>query len=206
MFYSAKVGWGEYHAYSDQYGILYINSKDNGDFDDFTLKYNDHSFTGCNVDQLLSVFDILTCDFETRSKNAKDLMLVFVRDLNQVRAYIPYDKDIGRRILSGHIEFRCWEDFAKKDFEAALAEWNKTFITNGYPYLTPSQMPRKQMQSALKNEPTDEIYPSLNQLPLVAKSVHGGICYARDQKIHYDMLGFDLVSAYIYSIAVKKHA
>jgi hypothetical protein len=67
-------------------------------------------------------------------------------------------------------------------------------------------MPRKQMQASLKDVPTEQIYPSLNQLPLIAKSVHGGICYARDQKVHYDMLGFDLISAYIYGIAFKKHA
>ena len=207
MSYKAKVGWGEYHTYSDHYGILYIYSKDNGDFGHFTLKMDDDkTYEGRTILQLNEVLGVITHNFDSRSKNAKDLMLVFVRDLNQVRAYIPYDKDIDRRIISGHIEFRCWEDFAKKDVEAAIAEWNNTFMTNGYPYLTPSQMPRKQMQSALKNEPTDKIYPSLNQLPLVAKSVHGGICYARDQKIHYDMLGFDLVSAYIYSIAFKKHA
>lgn len=207
MSYKAKVGWGEYHTYSDHYGILYIYSKDNGDFDSFTIKTDDdQTFEGNHISQLLKVLDELTADFESRSDKARDLMLIFVKDLNQVRAYIPYDKDFDRRILSGHIEFRCWEDWAKKDFEAALDNWNKIFIDNKYPYLTPSQMPRKQMQAALKDVPTDKIYPSLNQLPLVAKSVHGGICYARDQDIHYDMLGFDLVSAYIYGIAFKKHA
>lgn len=207
MFYSAKVGWGECHTYSSDYGMLYINSKDDGRFDNFTLKISDGKiFKGRTLTQLNEIFGVLTHNFETRSDHARDLMLVFVRDLNQVRAYIPYDNDIGRRIISGHIEFRCWEDFAKKDVEAAIAEWNSTFIKNGYPYLTPSQMPRKQMQTALKNNPTDKIYPSLIQLPLIAKSVHGGICYARDQEIHNDMLGFDLVSAYIYSIAFKKHA
>lgn len=204
--YKAKVGWGECHAYSDKFGMLYINSKDNGDFDSFTLTCDDQKFEGNHISQLLKVLDELTADFEIRSENAKDLLLVYVKDLDQVRAYIPYDKDIGRRIISGHIEFRCWEDFAKKDVEAAMTEWNKVFNKDGYPYLTPAQMPRKQMQAALKDEPTDKIYPSLNQLPLIAKGVHGGICYARDQKIHYDMLGFDLISAYIYGIAFKKHA
>ena len=167
---------------------------------------NGKTYEGRTILQLNEVFGVLTRNFETRSENAKDMMLMFVKNLNQIRAYIPYDKDVGHRITSGNIEFRCWEDFAKKDYEAAIAEWNNTFLKNGYPYLTPAQMPRKQMQAALKNEATDKIYPSLIQLPLIAKSVHGGICYARDQKIHYDMLGFDLVSAYIYSIAFKKHA
>lgn len=207
MFYKAKVGWGEYNAYYDQYGILTIKSKDNGDFDSFVLKYSDgHVYEGNNTFKLFNVLEYLTHDFKIRSDHARDLMLIFVKDLKQVRAYIPYDKDFGRRIVSGNIEFRCWEDFTKKDVEAALNNWNKIFIENKYPYLTPSQMPRKQMQAALKDELTDKIYPALNQLPLIAKSVHGGICYARDQKIHYDMLGFDLVSAYIYSVAFKKHA
>lgn len=207
MFYKAKTGWGECHAYSDQYGILHIYSKDNGDFDSFTIKMsNGKIYEGRTILQLNEVFGVITHNFVTRSENAKDMLLMFVKNLNQIRAYIPYDKDVGHRITSGNIEFRCWEDFAKKDYEAAIAEWNNTFVKNCYPYLTPSQMPRKQMQAALKNEATDKIYPSLMQLPLIAKSVHGGICYARDQKIHYDMLGFDLVSAYIYSIAFKKHA
>ena len=207
MFYKAKIGWGEYHAYSDQYGILYIKSKDNGDFDSFVLKYSDgHVYEGNNTFKLFNVLEYLTKDYKIRSDHARDLLLVFVKDLKQVRAYIPFDKDFERRIISGNIEFRCWEDYAKTDIEATIKEWNDTFIKNKYPYLTPSQMPRKQMQAALKDIPTEQIYPSLKQLPLVAKSVHGGICYARDQKIHYDMLGFDLVSAYIYSIAFKKHA
>lgn len=207
MFYKAKVGWGEYNAYSSDYGILYINSKSDGSFDNFMLKISDgRSFEGNNIQILYNLLDQITVNFKTRSDHAKDVMLVFVKDLKQVRAYIPYDKDFERRILSNHIEFRCWEDFAKTDVEAAIADWNNTFIKNGYPYLTPSQMPRKQMQAALKSTDTDQIYPSLNQLPLIAKSVHGGICYARDQKIHDNMLGFDLVSAYIYSIAFKKHA
>lgn len=200
-------GWGTCHQYLTDIGILTITSDANGDFAGYILQYAGNTYTGNDRDELVSLFDTLTEDLNIRSDNSRDIILVYVKNLSLVKAYLPYEKNkcTNNYIISGNIEFRSWENFTKMDAEAVMQDWSKIFERDKYPYLTPAQMPRKQLQYLLKNEP-DNVYPPLIQLPLISKGVHGGICYARDQQLHTDMYGFDLVSAYIYSIAFKKHA
>lgn len=204
--YKARVGFGECHTYLTEIAILTIDSKLDGDFASYLLQYAGNSYAGSDLVELKCLLKTLTADLTTKSDYSRELLLVYVKNLKQIRAYFDIELEPNdRRIIIGNCEFRSWTDFTDSDVETVMQNWADIFADNKFPYLTPSQMPRKQLQKSV-GDSTVHIFPTLSTLPLISKGVHGGICYARDQLLHKNMVGFDLVSAYIYSIVFKRHA
>ena len=204
--YKARVGFGECHTYLTEIAILTIDSKSDGDFASYLLQYAGNSYAGSDLIELKCLLKTLTADLTTKSDYSRELLLVYVKNLKQIRAYFDVELEPNsRRLIIDNCEFRSWTDFTDSDVETVMQNWANIFADNKYPYLTPSQMPRKQLQKSV-GDSTAHIFPSLATLPLISKGVHGGICYARDQLPHENMAGFDLVSAYIYSIVFKRHA
>lgn len=207
--YNAKVDWGMNNMYCESLFILNINVKDTR-FDSYDLKSDYLRLSGHSIDCLRDDLGRITDSLSIRSNKARDIQLVYIDDLDKIRAFLYNDIDIdgNRYIICNKIEFRSWKPFTKDDPYNVMKDWQNRFVEDKYPYLTPSQYIRKRISKRAKNAAAS-IYPdSIPKLNIMNKAVHGGVLYHKDdgESVVYNMLGYDIISAYIYSLLFEKHA
>lgn len=212
--YSARPDFGEVNKYSEQIGILEITIE-NDEFGGYILQTDDSYTCGYDLQHLKYTLEMLTADFEIRTEKARDLMLVYVDDLAKISAFFEVEfmyNRFGKAIIWKNIEFRSFKPFSKKGDFDVLMDWQARFNADGYPYLTPSQYVRKHVEKLNKGNAAD-IFPDREHLPIIQHAVHGGVLYCKDNRIYDEkllgpdqkLIGFDITSAYIYSIAFEKH-
>lgn len=210
--YTARPDFGEVNKYSEHIGILEITIE-NDKFGGYILQTDESYTCGYDLEHLKSTLEMLTADFKTRTNKARDLMLVYIDDLAKISAFfgIEYNR-FDKALIWKHIEFRSFKPFDKKGDYDILMDWQSRFNEDSYPYMTPSQYVRKHVEKLNKGQAAD-IFPDAVDLEVFNKAVHGGVLYSRDSKIYDEkilgpdqkLIGFDITSAYIYSIAFEKH-
>ena len=156
---------------------------------------------------------------EEVSNNVKDILIVFVKDLNVIRGFlhdiITTDFRFYVQVLN-FIEFRpidIWDD----TLDTAIDIYNygqflidNIFIPDNYFYITPNQVPRKHIKRACKDTCTlaQDIFPKYYSDYLGIKhSLFGGFYYMprKNKLIEDPIIGLDLTSAYIYCLLIEKH-
>lgn len=207
------VGWRRYlHTI---YLLQIIPNKDFG-FGEFVLKSESSEVKGNTVKQLITAIDnIITADnLVVKNSNSKDTVMIFVDDFDKIRAFIPskhLEEDSCNRFICFKevVEFREWDRLVptntkEEDVFNVLMIWQKLFIENKTPYLTLAQYPRKKM---LNEYYAKELMPENDtQLKIMYQGLHSGVLYSDYTPIiERPMIGADIVSAYIHSIAYKKH-
>lgn len=210
--YNARPDFGEINAYSEHIGILEITIE-NDAFGGYILQTDDCYTCGYDLEHLKYTLETLTADFKTRTSKARDLMLIYIDDLGKISAFfdIEYNR-FGKAFIWKNIEFRSYKPFNKKGDYDVLMDWQNRFNTDQYPYMTPSQYVRKHVEKLNKGK-ASSIFPDRDDLEILNKAVHGGVLYSRDHHIYDEkvlgpdqkLIGFDITSAYIYSIAFEKH-
>lgn len=215
--YKAKAGWGVTNAYCvDIFHLIVIpNPSADGTFGGYVLTRipDMHITTGATLEDFSNEMARLCqrYDLKTRGDHAKDILLIYVDDLDLIRAYFSGYITEGNRnsmqIECGNIEFRSWKEFTKEDSLDTLIDLSKQFVEAGYPYLTPAQGSRKALKHEAKGVASDVFPGQLSDLSIVYSAVHGGVLYNRPEDgIIKNLFGFDICSAYIYSLVFKKHA
>lgn len=214
--YTAKAGWGVTNRYcADIFHLIVIPKPDDGTFGGFILTRipDGHITMGATIDDFSNEMARLCKRYElsTRSDHAKDVLLIYIDDLDLIRAYFSNYVTEGSRnnkqIECGNIEFRSWKEFTQEDSYGILTDLQQQFVNAGYPYLTPAQGSRKDLEHEAKGAASDIFPEQLEDLAVVYSAVHGGVLYNRPEDgILKNMLGFDICSAYIYSLVFKKHA
>lgn len=210
--YTVRNGFHEVNKYSEQIGILEITIE-NDDFGGYILQTDDSYTCGYDLDHLKSTLETFTKGFAIRKDRARDLMLIYVDDLGKISAFfdIEYNR-YDKALIWKNIEFRSYKPFNKKGDFDILMDWQARFNADKYAYLTPSQYVRKHVEKLNKGKAAD-IFPDRDDLEILDLAVHGGVLYSRDHRIYDEkilgpdqkIVGFDLTSAYIYSIAFEKH-
>lgn len=215
--YKAIVGFGVTNTYVKTLYLLDINVVDTK-FGGYTLRSKDKTFTGKTKKELTNALSSLV-DFyglQYRSSGSRDVVLVYVDDLDKIRAFFnkkEIETDVNfsdYRIYYGCIEFRCWKDILTNrindNIMDALLVWEDIFAKNRYPYISLAQYPRKQIKKMRKGMAYDLFPADRWSLYHIYQAVHGGVLYSDGvQDINTPMLGVDLTSAYIYSIVYEKH-
>lgn len=210
--YTARPNFGEVNSYSEHIGILEITIV-NDVFGGYILQTDDSYTCGYDLEHLKTTLNTLTKDFTIRKDKARDLMIVYVDDLSKISAFFDVDYSrFDKAFIWKNIEFRSFKPFSKKGEYDILMDWQNRFNTDKYPYMTPSQYVRKHVEKLNKGNESD-IFPDELDLEVFSKAVHGGVLYSRDNRIYDEkvlgpdqkLIGFDITSAYIYSIAFEKH-
>lgn len=210
--YTAQVGYHIKNRYITEIFLLDVVVT-NTEFGGFVLTRVSDCFkiVGTTREEFDEQMNRFCSDFqlETRTPNAKDVLLIYVDDLDKIRAFF-YDyvtNDLKKSIQCGNIEFRSWKEFTKEGPIEVMQDWSDRFMEDKFPYLTPSQYPRKRMKKIAKGKASNVFPETLPGLFTVYKAVHGGVLYSRPEEgIIEDLLGFDICSAYIHSLIFKKHA
>lgn len=203
--YTARPDFGEVNKYAENIGILEITIE-NDEFGGYILQTEDSYTCGYDLEHLKATLETLTKDLTIRKDKARDLMLVYVDDLCKIKAFfdIEYNR-FDKALIWKNIEFRSYKPFDKNGDYDILMDWQNRFNADKYPYVTPSQYVRKNVERLNKGN-ASSLFPDALDLEIFAKSVHGGVIYSRDNQIRNEKLvGFDITSAYIYSIAFEKH-
>lgn len=202
--------------YVDECYILNIDVVNNTDCAGWTLRSAKHgiAFVGKTIDELNITLNKLRklYNLEKRSDWNSDYLIIYIDDLTKIRGFL-YDQigdndDCGKYIDINCIEFRSYCDWTKDtDLDVVantMAHWYETFIADQYFYFTPNQLNRKRIHKLMPDYCADT-YPDRVQYNQIMRAVHGGVLYYNKLPATHGMLGFDIVSAYIYSLVFCKH-
>lgn len=152
-----------------------------------------------------------------QSKTAKTICIIFTDNLMKIAGYFAkYVTDSFSTLylqLFEFFEFRDitrWKDIHDAEEIANYAKYliDNLFIPNKYFYLTPNQVPRRDIKKACNDKTAAEIYPvSYKNYLSYRAGLFGGLCYApyKDLIIEEPLMCLDLTSAYIYDLLIEKH-
>ena len=196
--YKAHMGWGGCHNYNEKIYLLYIMTNELGKISNWRLRSETTDVAGDDMETMLVYLSRLP-----------KTTLVFVDDLRKVRAFL-YERITKDHTVAidydSNIEFRSWSPFAEENEFNVMMKWQQSFVEGKFPYLTPSRCSRKAIADG-RNGSAKELWPkNVTDLKTIGLAVHPGVLYCRDTEIAYNMLGFDISSAYIYSLVFCKHA
>ena len=175
-------------------------------------------YTGKDVFELMRNLHKIKQDYclTTYTRDKKDILIIYTDRLWELSCYLYNnitDKFPKYFQVLDNIEFRsCWEKDIHNTQE--IAEWSKFYQDNlfepdGYWYLTPSQIFRKRIKKACKqNDITvgHEIFPAYYEdFTFIKKGLFGGICYCPYPMKVFEqpIIEIDLKSAYIYCFLLK---
>lgn len=211
--YSYETGPHIWCSYVDELFVLDVNITDYGILS-FTLTNvaDESAVQGSTIEELESLIANLhkSYDLKVVDGRYKDRLIIYIEDLDLVVQLFGdkiTDMRIKKIIQCGNIEFRSWREFTRKDPIPVMKDWGNRFREGKCPYLTPSQYTRKRLRKVAKGK-ASKMFPSdIKQLTLVELAVHGGVLYNRPEEgVINNLLGYDICSAYIYSLLFKKHA
>lgn len=201
--------------YVDECYILNIDVENKTDCAGWTLRSATHNFAGTTIDELNTALDVLRqlYSLEKRSNYDSDYLIIYIDDLTKIRGFL-YNQigdgcDCDKYIDIDCIEFRSYRDWTKDTDLATVADtmthWFETFVADKYIYFTPNQLNRKRIHKLMPDY-CKNVYPDNIQYTQIMHAVHGGVLYYNKLPATHGMLGFDIVSAYIYSFVFCKHA
>lgn len=207
------IGW---RYYMSTIWMCEICVNDDGSFKSYVLKCKEKEYTGNKVKELYANLKSIIVDngLTTKNKNSKDIALVYVNDLDLVKAFFPKTTiTFGFKMCEykDNIQFRNWNDLMPKginltsdDIFNTLLWWGKKFKEYGRTFLTLPQYPRKTM---LQRGGASDLMPeNVQRLDIIYKSIHSGLLYSdKTSVVDTPMIGVDLVSAYIHAIVYGKH-
>lgn len=203
--------------YVDECYLLDIKVANHTKCAGWTLRSAKHNmtFVGKTISELLITLDKLRqlYNLEKRSEYNSDYLIIYIDDLTKIRGFL-YDKinfgyeNTDQYIDINCIEFRPYTNWTKDtDLDIVLdtmTHWFETFIKDKYFYFTPNQLNRKRIHKLIPDFCADT-YPDKVQYNQIMRAVHGGVLYYNKLPAVHNMLGFDIVSAYIYSLVFCKH-
>lgn len=156
-------------------------------------------------------------------KATTDLMVIYVDNLAKIKGFFRQWMTEGNEDfehlyiqLLDYFEFRDitrWKDLSDAKEISIYAKYlvDNLFIPDKYWYITPNQVPRRQIAKACKkseDSTAKNIYPtSYNQYKLFRKALFGGIVFVPYKNLVIDepIICLDLTSAYIYDLLIEKH-
>lgn len=177
------------------------------------------TYKGNNVYDLVEALHSIKkeYDLKTYSNCKKDILVIYTDRIWELYCYLHNyisDEFVLYFQILDNIEFRqCWE----KDIVTSeeIANWSKlyqetVFIPDKYFYITPSQIFRKRIKKACKDNNITlghDIYPDTYfNCEYIRKALFGGVCYCAypNKVIDKPVIEIDLKSAYIYCF-LKPH-
>lgn len=200
--------------YVDELYLLNIDITNHTDCAGWTIRSATHNFAGKTIEELNIALDILRDIYklEKRSEYNSDFLIIYTDDLTKIRGFL-YDQigdndDHDKYIDINCVEFRSYCDWTKDtDLDIVfdtMKHWYETFINDKYFYFTPNQLNRKRIHKIMPDY-CASVYPDNIQYNQIMRAVHGGVLYYNKLPATHGMLGFDIVSAYIYSFVFCKH-
>lgn len=203
--------------YVDECYILNIDVKNNCECAGWTLRSAKRGiiqFADNNIDSLIHDLDVIRTiyNLKKRSKYNSDYLIIYIDDLTKIRGFlynqIGANDDHDLYIDINCIEFRSYRHWTKETdldiISDTMAHWFELFINDKYFYFTPNQLNRKRIHK-LMSDYCKVDYPDSVQYNQVMRAVHGGVLYYNKLPSQHGMLGFDITSAYIYSLVFCKH-
>lgn len=201
--------------------VIKNNSIERGIIKDWELVIGDYEVVGYGIESLTDEFHhiIKLFDLKQYSKCKKDILVIYVDNLNKIRGYFRnlITEDFTHYVqLLNFLEFRDitpWKEIhnAKEIADYAQFLINEIFIPNRYFYITVPQSVRKRLAKACKDEKNNiakDIYPETYcRYGVLKMALFGGLCFCPYPNliIEEPMIEIDLDSAYIFDFLVEKH-
>lgn len=201
--------------------VMKNNTIEKGIITNWLLVIGSDEIQGFGIESLTHEFHqiIKRYDLKQYSKCKKDILVIYVDNLNKIRGYFKnlITEDFTHYVqLLNFIEFRDitpWKELhdAKQMADYAQFLINEIFIPNQYFYITVPQSVRKRLNKARKaenNNIAQDIYPENYSLYRTMKmALFGGLCFCRFPNliIEEPMIEIDLDSAYIFDFLVEQH-
>lgn len=183
-------------------------------------------YKGITIDELETTLQEIKKEYnlKTYSENKKDVMVIYCDNLLKIYGFLRriidsvFPKDNLNNLKSitvyDNIEFRdisVWNDEIHKPVE--IAEYAQFLIDkvfqnkhDKYFYYSPQQESRRLLKKYVGKDTTaKELFPkSFCEYKYYKAAVYGGVNFAK-KGIYEDYLKFDICSAYIYHMLIKKH-
>lgn len=201
--------------YVDECYVLNIKVSCGHNCAGWTLQSASHFYEGSDINSLVNTLHNLIDDYNLEKHNSHscDYLMIYVDDLTKIRGFLynyisKSDDHVMYIDVFDCIEFRSYRHWTKdKDMTIVLntmISWFNLFIKDGYVYFTPNQLNRKRIRQLMPDCCVD-VYPDRVQYNQVMKAIHGGVLYYNNIPAKGNMLGLDIVSAYIYGLVFCKH-
>lgn len=153
---------------------------------------------------------------ETREKNSKDTVIIYVEDLKYTNFLIKYITNTYPKVIEvlDNFEFRSYSDWTKekeifKVLEVMQDYADNIFVPEKFFYLTPNQRTRKRIAKACdQDELVDNLYPTTYyEYKNLRKALFGGLVYVHYPNliINEKIMHLDIKSAYIWALLMQKH-
>lgn len=176
-------------------------------------------YHGYDVEEFLELLDEFKDEYNLKqySKAKKDLIVIYTDNIEKFTGF--FWSHLTDQFSNLYVQIKDFFEIrpinAWKEIEDSLEIANyaqylidNLFIPNKYYYLTPNQVPRRQIAKACDEDTAAKLFPvSYEEYTCFRKALFGGIVYVpyKNLVVTDQLMCLDLTSAYIYDLLVEKH-